>query len=364
MRRFTIIVTLAVVALGLPGLGLVAFAADRSATPAQLEKALAGAAGAAEAGRKGASTASLQHIGSLAKKVGGKLSHPSASCKKGLAAAERLARERRDVKRLRSDISKARAGIKKCKPGPGTNTTTTRTGTTQTATTQTTTTKTTTTNTTTTVVPEEGLGTVNEIKIVSTRRFDGTGSQDFCDAGDPPVQHWNEREDADVTYESDIHLDRSLTGTDTLELDPGASYSIVFEPPCTGGSYHLTSWTNGELKAALQIADDGTGAVALNVVHDVLDQDGFTTLAYGPGLPPPTGPIDDWGPQFTYPGFKTGMSEEINWPSPMSGGSPSIGYTPLGIGGHIVAQLHETKDLADSPSFTGTADILIELLSS
>jgi hypothetical protein len=357
MRRVTVLLALVVVGLGLSGAGLVALAADAATPLKQLEKALSSAAVLTDAAHHGPSAASLRHIDSLAKKVAGRLSHSPTSCKKGIAAAERLAGERHQTKRLRGDLTKARAGVKHCKP-TGTSTTPTRTGPTKTTTSPTTST------TPTTVTPEEGLGTVNEIKIVSTRRLDGTGSEDFCDGGDPPVQHWDVRRDADVTYEADIHLDRSLTGTDTLELDPGATSSIVFESPCPGGSYHLTSWTNGELNAALQIADDGTGAVALTVVHDVLDQDGGTVLSYGPGLPPPTGPVSDWIAQFTYPGFTTGTSEEIEWPSPMTGGSPSITYVPLGVGGHVVAQLHETKDLADAPNLTGTADILIELLSS
>ena len=180
--------------------------------------------------------------------------------------------------------------------------------------------------------------------------------------------HWNWEQDADLTFESDIHLDRTQAGTDSLELAPGSSYAHIPQPPCTvPGSYHLGGWTNGEVNVALEISGtDGTGAVALTVTQDVLDQDGVAGWSYGPGLPPPEadGSGADWISQYTYPGFTTGMSEKIDWPAGIDGGSPSTTYTPLGVGGHVVAQLHEVKSLDDSPSLTGTADILIELLSS
>ncbi len=219
-------------------------------------------------------------------------------------------------------------------------------------------------------VPQTGLGTVNEIKIVSTWRFHGVGSEDFCWDKDPSqpgaIKYWDLYHNADLTFESDIRLDRTQAGSDSLDLDSGAINSVTTQPPCTiPRGYQLGGWTNGELNAALEISGtDGTGAVALTVVQDVLSQAGGAVFSYGPGLPPPAGDGIDWTSQYTYPGFKTGMSENIDWPAGIDGGSPSTTYTPLGIGGHVVAQLHETKSLDDSPSMTGTTDILIELLSS
>ncbi|HEY6525393.1 MAG TPA: hypothetical protein VIY10_16535 [Solirubrobacteraceae bacterium] len=364
------LVTLVVVAVGL--FGSPAFAAGASTTLTQLENSLAGSGAGAGAGHTVSSQASLRHIASLARKLRSEIAHPPARCKKGLAAAERLAVERRETWRLRRDIRAARAGIRTCKvpvtkPTPGSGSGTAPTGTSPTKPippTQPT--------PPTTVVPEAGLGTVNEIKIVSTWKFHGVGSEDFC-WDMPPSQpgatkYWKLEQDGDLTFESDIHLDRTQAGTDSLDLTSGSSYAITPQSPCTDpGSYHLGGWTNGELNAALTInGTDGTGAVVLMVTQDVLDQDGNTVWSYGPGLPPSAadGSGADWVSQYTYPGLMTGRSEEIDWPAGVDGGSPSTTYTSLGVGGHVVAQLHETKSLDDAPSMTGTADILIELLSS
>lgn len=361
--------TLVVVAAGL--FGSPAFAAGASTTLTQLENSLAGSGVAAGAGHTVPSKASLRHIAGLARKLRSEIAHPPASCKKGLAAAERLAVERRATRRLRRDIRAARAGIRTCKvpvtkPTPGLGSGTAPTGTSPTKPIPPT--KPT---PPTTVVPQAGLGTVNEIKIVSTWKFHGVGSEDFCWDMPPSqpgaTQYWKLEQDGDLTFESDIHLDRTQAGTDSLDLTSGSSYAITPQPPCTDpGSYHLGGWTNGELNAALITGTDGTGAVALTVTQDVLDQDRDTVWSYGPGLPPPAadGSGADWTSQYTYPGFMTGRSEEIDWPAGIDGGSPSTTYTSLGVGGHVVAQLHETKSLDDAPSMTGTADILIELLSS
>lgn len=366
-RRVVAGVLAGVVGVAVAVLVSTASAAGASTTLTQLEKALAGSATAAQAGHKGPSEASLRHIGNLARKLRGEIKQPSAKCRKGLTAAETLAAERGQTERLRRGIRAARAGVRTCKvpgsthkPGSGSGTGTHPTGSSSTATS---------TSTSTTVVPEAGLGTVTEIKIVSTWKFNGVGSEDFCWDKDPAqpgaTKYWNLEQDADLTFESDIHLDRNQTGTDALELEPGSSYSSIPQPPCAiPASYHLGAWTNGELNAALAISDaDGTGAVALSVPKDVLlSPDGVTVWSYGPGLPPP-GDGADWASQYTYPGFTAGMSEEIDWPSGIDGSSPSTRYTPLGVGGHVVAQLHETKSLDDAPSLTGTADIVIQLLS-
>jgi hypothetical protein len=365
-RRVVAGVLAGVVGLAVAVLVSTAFAAGASTTLTQLEKALAVSATAAQAGHKGPPEASLRHIGDLARKLRGEIKRTSAKCRNGLTAAEALAAEHGQTQRLRRGIRAARAGVRTCKvpgsthkPGSGSGTGTHPTGSSSTAT-----------ATSTTVVPQEGLGTVTEIKIVSTWKFNGVGSEDFCWDKDPSqpgaTKYWNLEQDADLTFESDIHLDRNQTGTDALELEPGSSYSSIPQPPCAiPASYHLGAWTNGELNAALAISDtDGTGAVALSVPKDVLTSDGFTVWSYGPGLPPPASDGTDWANQYTYPGFITGMSEEIDWPSGIDGSSPSTRYTPLGVGGHVVAQLHETKSLDDAPSMTGTADIVIQLLSS
>ncbi len=369
-RRVVAGVLAGVIGVAVAVLVSTASAAGAFTTLTQLEKALATSATAAQAGHKAPSEASLRHIGKLARKLHGEMTRPSAKCRKGLSAAEALVADRGHSQRLRRGIRAARAGVRTCKvpgpghkPGSGSSTGTHPTHSSSTA-------STTSTGSSTTVVPEEGLGTVNEIKIVSTWKFNGVGSEDFCwdkDPSQPDAQkYWNIEEDGDLTFESDIHLDRSQTGTDTLELAPGSSYSYVPQPPCTVPvSYHLGAWTNGELHAAVAISDaDGTGAVALSVPTDVLRSDGVTVWDYGPGLPPPGSDGADWANQYTYPGFTTGKSEEINWPAGIDGSSPSTSYTPLGVGGHVVAQLHETKSLDDAPSMHGTADILIQLLSS
>jgi len=363
VRPLAVVVTLALLTVGLPAS---AFAAGTSTTLGQLEGSLAGAAGHGTP-----SKASLRGVGSLAHKLAGQIAHPSPSCKKGLAAAERLAGDRLDRQRLRNDLRAARTGIRTCKPvkkptpGSGSGGGSTGTGPTKPA-------PPTKTPPPVPVMPQSGLGTVNEIKIVSTWRFHGVGSQDFCWNIDPSkpeaIKYFDLYHNADLTYESDIHLDRTQAGSDSLDLASGSSNSITPQPPCTvPRGYQLGGWTNGELNAALEINDpDGTGAVALSVAQDVLDQAGGTVSSYGPGLPPSAGDGTgaDWISQYTYPGFETGMSEEIDWPAGIDGGAPSITYTPLGIGGHVVAQLHETKSLDSSPSLMGTADILIELLSS
>ncbi len=361
---------LAAMVVATVGLSVSEAAATTPSTVTQLEHALATGAVAARTGHKGPSEASLRHIATLARKLHGEVTHPSPSCKKGLSAAERLASERGQTKQLRRDIRTAHAGIGTCKvpvkkPAPSSGSGSGPTGTNPTKPTQPTTPP-------TTVVPQAGLGTVNEIKIVSTWKFNGVGSEDFCWDKDPSqpdaTKYWSLQQNADLTYESDIHLDRTQAGTDALDLATGSSYSEVPQPPCTvPAGYHLGAWTNGVLNAALAISDtDDTGAVALSVTQDVLDQTGDTVWSYGPGLPPPGGDGSgaDWASQYTYPGFKAGMSEEINWPSGIDGGSPSTTYTSLGVGGHVVAQLHETKSLDDAPSMSGTADIVIQLLSS
>jgi hypothetical protein len=367
-RRVVAGVLAGVVGVAVAVLVSTASAAGALTTLTQLEKALATSATAAQAGHERPSQASLRHIGKLARKLRGEIKRPSARCRKGLTAAEALAAARGQTQWLRRDIRVARGGVRTCKvpgstqkPGSGSSTGTHPTHSTSTSAAPT---------TTTTVVPEAGLGTVNEIKIVSTWKFQGVGSEDFCWDKDPSQpdakKYWNLEEDGDLTFESDIHLNRNQTGTDTLELAPGSSYSSIPQPPCTvPDSYDLGAWTNGELNAVLAISDaDGAGAVALSVPKDVLNSDRFTVWSYGPGLPPPAGDGTDWTNQYTYPGFTTGMSEEINWPSGIDGSSPSTRYTSLGVGGHVVAQLHETKSLDDAPSLTGTADILIQLLSS
>ena len=369
-RRVVAGVLAGVVGVAVAVLVSTASAAGASTTLTQLEKALVGSATAAQAGHKGPSEANLRHIGNLARKLRDEIERPSAKCRKGLTAAEALAAEHGQTQRLRRGIGAARAGVRTCKvpgsthkPGSGSGTGTHPTHSSSTA-------SSTSTATSTTVVPQEGLGTVTEIKIVSTWKFNGVGSEDFCWDKDPSqsgaTKYWKLEQDADLTFESDIHLDRNQAGPDTLELEPGSSYSSIPQPPCTiPVSYHLGAWTNGELHVALAISDaDGTGAVALSVPTDVLNSDGVTVWSYGPGLPPPASDGVDWANQYTYAGFTTGMSEEIDWPSGIDGGSPSTTYTSLGVGGHVVAQLHENKSLDDAPSLTGTADILIQLLSS
>ena len=211
---------------------------------------------------------------------------------------------------------------------------------------------------------------VDEVKITSTISLDGSGSEDFCETlvnGVPGTDDEGFVHHIHLSFEADVPIGPSQSDTDTLALASGAMDTLMQAADCegSGGEYRLTTWTNGQVHVSLSTDDDNDNetAVELSVPQQVVDQNGTPQFSYGPALPG-AADLGDWTTDITYTGFRAGMSEQVTWPAPQTGATPSTTYVPLGVGGHVVAQMHYTKDLTGPPNLSGGWDILIQLIDN
>ena len=344
-----------------------ALATSASTLQQQLNRDLGNAAHTVAGGHP-LRAADARRIGKLASELRHALPKPASGCRAGLTAASRIPGDRTHSRRLRADIKGARKGIPGCRPSKPKPTKPNPPGGPSKHNPPVTPTK------PPPVLPPPitppPFSGVDEVKITSTISLDGSGPEDFCETNVDGVPG---RDDEGIvhhihlTFEADVPMGPSQSDTDTLALASGALDTLAWAADCEGarGAYRLTTWTNGQVHVSLSTDDDNDSetAVQLSVPQQILDQTEMTPFSYGPALPGAADP-GDWMTDITYTGFKAGMSEEVTWPAPQTGATPSTTYVPLGVGGHVVAQMHYTKDLTDSPNLSGGWDILIQLIDN
>ena len=345
-----------------------ALATSASTLRGQLDRDL-GKAAHTVAGGNALGAVGAGRIGKLAGELRHALPRPAPGCRAALTAASRIRGDRTHVNRLRADIKRARKGIPGCrstkpkptkpkppggptKPKPPGSPTKPKPPVTPPP-----------------VTPPPFSG-VDEVKITSTISLDGSGSEDFCETlvnGVPGTDDEGFVHHIHLSFEADVPIGPSQSDTDTLALASGAMDTLMKAADCegSGGEYSLTTWTNGQVHVSLSTDDDNDNetAVELSVPQQVVDQNGTPQFSYGPALPG-AADLGDWTTDITYTGFRAGMSEQVTWPAPQTGATPSTTYVPLGVGGHVVAQMHYTKDLTGPPNLSGGWDILIQLIDN